>query len=439
MFTAFSTALSALDANTTAIDVVSNNLANLNTTGYKASVVSFQDLVTRIDRGRSGRHAGGFRHGHARSRCAEFTQGATQVFTGLLDGAIQGDGFFILKDSQGAQDFTRAGNFQVDDSGYLTTMAGQRVQGWTQDASGAVDTNQPIGDIPVPIGTLKAPIASQAFSVNLNLSSAGVAGQPSGTFSTPINVVDSLGNTHTLTLTFTKEAPSAANGDSNTTWDYTVTVPDADLTTAQTAPLATGTLVFDANGNLATPDSTNPDVAFTIPALADGAVIGKQSATPPTNDMTWHLYDSTGSPRITEYNALSAPSATQVDGSAAASLTNVALTDGGKIVASYSNGTQVTVGQLALASIPNPQSLIAIGNNSFQASAVTALPSIGLPDSGGRGKVAGQVPGKLDGRHRQGVHQPDRVSARLPSEHAGGHNGRPDQSGHRESEAVRRR
>jgi len=388
MFTAFSTALSALDANTTAIDVVSNNLANLNTTGYKASVVSFQDLVTESIGAGLGATQVGFGTGTPFT-VREFTQGSTPATTGLLDGAIQGDGFFIVKDTQGATDFTRAGNFEVDDSNYLTTQAGQRVQGWVQNASGVVDTNQPIGDIPVPVGTLQAPIASKSFSLGLNLNAAAVAGQTTGTFSTPINVVDSLGNTHTLTLTFTKEAPSAANNDSNTTWDYNVTIPDADLTAAQTAPLATGTLVFDANGNLTSPASTTPDVAFTIPTLADGAVIGDQSATPPANDMTWHLYDGTGSPYITQYNALSAPSTTTVDGSPAASLTNVALTDGGKIVASYSNGTQVTVAQLALASVPNPQSLIAVGNNAFQASAVTALPSIGLPETGGRGKVLG--------------------------------------------------
>jgi flagellar hook protein FlgE len=388
MFTAFSTALSALDANTTAIDVVSNNLANLNTTGYKASVVSFQDLVTESIGAGLGATQVGFGTGTPFT-VREFSQGSTPATTGLLDGAVQGDGFFIIKDNQGAQDFTRAGNFKVDYSNYLTTQAGQRVQGWAENANGVVDTNQPIGDIPVPVGTLQAPIASKTFSLGLNLNAAAVAGQITGTFSTPINVVDSLGNAHTLTLTFTKEAPSAANNNSNTTWDYAVTIPDTDLTAVQTVPLASGTLVFDSNGNLLTPDPTTPDVKFTIPPLADGAVIGDQTATPPTNDMTWHLYDATGSPDITQYNALSAPSTTTVDGSPAASLTNVALTDGGRIVASYSNGTQVVVAQLALASIPNPQSLIAVGNNAFQASAVTALPSIGLPETGGRGKVLG--------------------------------------------------
>ena len=109
---------------------------------------------------------------------------------------------------------------------------------------------------------------------------------------------------------------------------------------------------------------------------------------PPTNDMTWHLYDGR-SPQVTQYNAPSAPSATTQDGSSAASLTQVGLTDGGTDRGQYSNGTQIAVAQLALASIPNPQSLIAIGNNSFQSSAKTSLPSVGLPDTGGRGQVLG--------------------------------------------------
>jgi len=388
MFTAFSTALSALDANMTAIDVVSNNIANMNTTGFKTSAVSFQDLVTESLGGGLGSTQVGFGVGTPLTE-AQFTQGTTQAASGHLDGAIQGDGFFVVNAANGAQQFTRAGDFEVNSAGYLVTQSGQLVQGWGANASGVVDTNQPIGNIAVPVGTLAPPVASTTFSMGLNLDSAGVAGEASGTFSTPISVVDSLGNTHTLTLTFTKEAPSAANNQSNTTWDYQVTIPDADVTAAQTAPLTTGTLVFDTNGNLSSPASTAGSIQFTVPALADGAVIGTQTGTPAANTMTWNLYNSTGSPLITQYNATSAPSSPQADGSAAASLSDVTLASGGEIVASYSNGTQVIAGQLALASVVNPQSLVAVGNNSYEASAITALPSVGLPNSGGRGQILG--------------------------------------------------
>jgi flagellar hook protein FlgE len=192
MFTAFSTALSALDASTTAVDVVSNNLANLNTTGYKASVVSFRDLVTQSIGAGLGETQVGFGTGRPLTM-RQFTQGATQSSSGLLDAAIQGDGFFIVKDNQNALEFTRAGNFQVDGSGNLLTATGERVQGWTEDATGTVDTNQPIGDLVVPVGTLKAPIPTNTYSVDLNLNASAVNGQPEGTFSTTIEVIDSLG------------------------------------------------------------------------------------------------------------------------------------------------------------------------------------------------------------------------------------------------------
>jgi len=101
------------------------------------------------------------------------------------------------------------------------------------------------------------------------------------------------------------------------------------------------------------------------------------------------MYSSNGTPHLTQYTQPSAVSANAQDGSAAASLIRVGLADGGKILAQYSNGQQRVVGQLAVAAIRNPESLIAVGNNSFQSSARTAIPAIGLPETGGRGKVIG--------------------------------------------------
>jgi flagellar hook protein FlgE len=208
----------------------------------------------------------------------------------------------------------------------------------------------------------------------MNLNAAAVNGQPEGTFSTTIEAIDSLGNSHTLTMTFTKTA-------NPNEWDYSVTIPGADIASANpTEELANGTLTFDANGKLTDPDATAPDVDIAINGLATGA-----------SDMAlkWQLYNTVGAPRISQYSQISATTANAQDGSAAASLTRVGLADGGKIVAQYSNGTQRVVGCLALASVRNPESLIAAGNNAFQTSAKTALPAIGLPDTGGRGKVIG--------------------------------------------------
>ena len=154
MFTSLSTALSALRANSTAFSVVGNNLANLNTPGYKACSVSFQDLVTRsIGAGLRPTEVG---FGTAQpTTIRQFTQGAIQSSSGTLDAAVQGEGFFVIRDEAGVTSYTRAGAFSTDSAGRLITTTGERVQGWNADAlTGEVDTNGPVTDIVVPVGSL---------------------------------------------------------------------------------------------------------------------------------------------------------------------------------------------------------------------------------------------------------------------------------------------
>ena len=369
MFTSFSTALSALNATSTAIDVVGNNLANLNTPGFKASVVSFHDLVTQSLGAGLGDTQVGFGVGSPIT-LREFTQGAQQTTNGPLDAMIQGDGFFVVAGANFAQEYTRGGNFEVDQNGNLTTSTGEQVQGWTA-TNGVVNSNAPIGNIQVPVGGVKAPIATTSFSFDLNLNAAASAGPPADTFSDSINVYDSLGEAHTVTVTFTKNATAGQ-------WDYSMSVPDADLKNPPFTPV-TGSINFDANGTLITPTATDTQPQIQIQGLADGA-----------SDMTinWSLYNGT-TPRITQYGQPSSPSAEQQDGAPAAQLVRVAIGNGGSVLAQYSDGGQTVVGQLAMATIRNPQSLIAVGNNNYQASGATALPAIGQPGSGGRGTVVG--------------------------------------------------
>ncbi len=360
----FSTPLSALNADTTAIDVVGNNLANMNTPGFKASAVSFHDLVTESIGAGLGATQVGFGVG-VPITLRQFTQGALQSTGGPLDAAIQGDGFFIVNDN-GSTEFTRGGNFQVNTDGNLETASGQLVQGWTRNG-GVLDTNLPISNINVPVGTLAPPVATTSASVSLNLDSSAVSGTA---FSTSIQVYDSLGTAHTVTYNFTQ------SGTPNQ-WNYSVGVPDADLASPPFTPI-TGTLTFDSNGNLTDPAAGAP-VAIPITGLADGA-----------SDMnvTWNLYNG-ASPDVTQYDQSSAVSAQSQSGSPAANLVSVGLGNNGQVLAQYSNGTQVVVGQMAMAQIRNPGSLIAAGNSNYQSSALTALPAIGLPGTGGRGTVLG--------------------------------------------------
>jgi flagellar hook protein FlgE len=244
----------------------------------------------------------------------------------------------------------------VDRNGNLLTGKGQRVQGWAENG-GTVSTSGPIGDITVPVGNLRPPVATTAFNFDMNLSAAASAGPPPDTFSTSIEVFDSLGGSVVVSVNFTKNATPGQ-------WDYSINVPDS----AVTSPIApvTGTLTFDAQGVLTSPALTDPAPALAITGLRNGAS--------PMN-VTWELYNRV-TPRVSQFSAPSAVAANTQNGAPAAQLIRVGLGDGGQLLALYSNGQQKVVGQLAMASIRNPDSLVAVGDNAFQLSARSSLPAI---------------------------------------------------------------
>jgi flagellar hook protein FlgE len=368
MFTSFSTALSALGAHSTAIDVVGNNLANLNTPGFKASVVSFYDLVTQSLGAGLGETQVGF--GVARPlTLRQFSQGAIQTSSGPLDAAIQGDGFLVLRNAAGGTVYGRGGNLQVNKNGALLTATGERIQGWV-GANGNVDTNGPIGDITIPVGTLRPATATQTISFDMNLNAAATAGPPADTFAGSLEVYDSLGISHIVSVNFTK-SPNPGE------WNYSLSIPDSDVTSPVTP--VTGTINFDTAGRMANPSIAGPFPVLSVTGLVSGAA---------DMNISWSLYNGTN-PRLTQFAQTSAISAIGQDGNPAAQLIRVGLGDAGTVLAQYSNGQQVTVGQLAMASVRNPESLLSVGNNSYQLSARSALPAIGLPGTGGRGTIMG--------------------------------------------------
>ena len=369
MFTSFSTALSALNADSTAIDVVGNNLANLNTTGYKAVDVSFHDLVTQSLGAGLGSTQVGFGVGQP-STLRQFTQGGLQSTSGPLDAAIQGEGFFVVNGANNATEYTRDGSFQVDKNGDLITATGEQVQGWSTQ-NGVLNTNGAVSNIVVPVGTISAPVATTTMSMNMNLNAGAATGN---TFSQGLTVYDSLGVSHQVTVTFTKNATVGQ-------WDYSISVPDADLANPPYTPV-TGSVTFSSDGQMLTPAATDAAPTIPVQGLADGA-----------SDMniTWNLYNGT-TPTMTQFAQPSALSSEAQNGSAAAQLSSVAIGTGGQVLADYTDGSEQVVGQLALAQISNPESLTAIGNNDYQVSGDTALPAIGTPSTGGRGSVvAGSI------------------------------------------------
>jgi len=366
MSSAFSIALSGLQAESLAIDTTGNNLANMNTDGFKESDVDFKDLFSE--------QLGSFQSGLGVAPPVSnqiFAQGAIQTSSSPLAAALQGSGFFVVTSPTGGQEYTRDGNFVLDSSGVLQTQTGENVQGWTATSSG-IDTTGATGDIVVSSSAILPPTATSNFSLNANLDASATAGTTAGTFSTPMQVVDSLGNTHTLTVAFAKSS-TAAN-----TWGYTVSIPSADLTSGGSGTLATGNIAFNSAGAMTSANASS--VPLSITGLADGA-----------SDMSisWNLFDSSGNGELTQYAETSSLASSTQNGSQASQLTSVNIQNGGQVVATFSNGQTKVEAQLALAAIQNPSSLQSVGNNNFAVSSTTATPAVGVPQTGGRGQILG--------------------------------------------------
>lgn len=377
MLTAFSTALSGMNAATTAIDVVGNNLANLNTTGFKASSTIFDDLVSQ-SLGANGSTQIGMGVQTPLTR-RSFTSGSIQSSSGPLDVAIQGDGFLVVKNSSNASLYTRAGNLTTDAAGVLTTATGEYVQGWA-----GVNTAGPLGNITIPKGDLKPAVVTQniGFKANLDSTSPVVAAPQTASnasFSNTTQIYDSLGDSHFVTVSYWN------NGGNS--WNWEATIPGADVAGGSTSPVSigTGALTFNPDGTLnspASPSATPPGVVpqLTISNLTDNA-----------SDLSinFNLY-SGSAPLLTQYAQTSAIEANSTDGSPAVQLTEAAIGDGGTVVAKYSDGTNVIVGQLAMANFVNPESLLAVGNNNYEVTGATSNPAIGAANTGGRGQILGK-------------------------------------------------
>ena len=362
MSSAFSIALSALTANSTAIDVVGSNLANLNTTGYKQTDVDFETLMAQTMGVGQNSAQIGMGVGSVNT-ATEYTQGTIQTTNGPMDAAIQGDGFYVVQNSANQTLYTRDGSFQVNAAGDIVTATGENVQGWAA-VNGTVNPNGAVGNLVVPLGSTVQAVATTNMGVTVNLNAQAATG---ATFSAPIQVYDSLGAKHTLSVNFTETGANA--------WSFAVTIPAADLTTGGTTSVATGTLAFDANGNLTSPTTAQ---AVNVTGLVDGAA---------ALSINWNMTTSAGAPMITQYAEASSVGSTTQDGAAAGQITDVSLQNGGMLVANYSNGQQTTIGQLALASIPNPESLSSAGNNNLQATVSTGAISVGAANTSGRGQI----------------------------------------------------
>ena len=357
----FSIALTGLQADTVSLDTIGNNLANLNTTAYKDQSTTFEDLFYQ-QIGSSGSN-NPIQVGvgtKVSGTDTDFSQGTLSTTGDTADVALQGNGYFIVQ-QDGVQSLTRAGNFQLDPSGNLTTVDGESVMGYPA-TGGVVDTNAALAPLTVPVGVNEAAHATQNFSATVNLD----AGAATGTaFTTPVTMYDSLGQSHAASVTYTKTGSN--------TWSYAVALPAADAT--GTPVNNTGTLTFDSNGNLVSPASNVTGITF--PGLADGAS---------NMSVNFNLYTN-GSSTISQSTAASSTTTTNQDGYASGTYQSFAVDSDGVLTATFSNNHIVDIGQIAVATVTNSAGLDLVGNNNYQTTAASGVATAGVAGAGGRGTI----------------------------------------------------
>ncbi|MEO8099788.1 MAG: flagellar hook protein FlgE [Acidobacteriota bacterium] len=382
----FQTALSALKASATAIDAVGNNLANINTTGFKRSDVAFQELIKSVGGSPAEQTGGGV---GMPSVSRQFSQGSVGNSGNALDAAIQGNGMFVINSSAStsapgsALEYTRDGRFHVSPGGLLVTASGAKVQGWNVDpTTGKVDTAGALTDISIPVGTVIPAVATTSFDISANLDASSAEGK---SLSIPLQIFDSLGGGHQFTLKATRSA--TAN-----TWDLTLSTTDptvqdgADLS----SKLSVNSLSF-VNGVL--------DPATAADIKVSGVQFTAESGISDLAEITWNVWKTppAGTPPagglsgFTQFSQASAISALTQNGSPAGTLSDVRIGTNGKLIATFTNGLESQIGQIALAVVQNPDSLLDVGNNAFRATADTSLLPPGEPGLGAGGSIVGHA------------------------------------------------
>jgi flagellar hook protein FlgE len=372
----FSAALSGLSASSEELTVIGNNLANLNTVGFKGSTMTFSDLVSQTV-GSTGANPAQLGLGVGTGSISpNFSQGSIQNTTSATDAAIQGAGFFIVSNA-GGNSYTRNGNFTINANGALVTQDGKFVQGYTQTdpVTGAIITTGQPTNISVPLGVLRPPVPTTNFAATTNLDGNAKIGD---TFSTSVQIYDSLGQPHVLTMDYANTGPGA--------WTWTLNGAGAEVTGGTPGtpdPLGTGTLTFDAAGKLKTFDGGAPaNPTIVTPTWVDGAGVSK---------LTWGVLDPNLNPTLSGFAAGSATSSVSQNGFAPGLINSISISSDGSIIAAFGAGQSVSVAKLALATFNNPQGMSKLGTNTYGATDAAGQPSVGAAGTGSRGTLIGSA------------------------------------------------
>lgn len=372
----FNTSLSGLNANSNALNVIGNNIANANTIGFRSSAITFTDIFANRYGVRLNGAGNALQIGNGVQTGAihtNFNQGGLNESGSPLHAGIQGNGFFVVRNSDGTFGYTRAGDFTVNNEGYLVASNGGQVQGY-QAQNGVIPSGAPLSALQIPIGQTLAPQVTTEATFRMNLNSSAATDSQ---FHATMQVYDSLGTARTLDLTYTRQADGSFQMTGTLDGHPVQTSVDGGAPSAN--PVS---FTFDSNGQLTSPTSLSiiPDQTQLGGAVLPSITLNLRETNP----------DGTpGAFNITSYANPSAVAATMQDGYSAGELNGAAVDQNGNIYGIFSNGESRIIGQYALGTFNSPEALGRLGNNMFGETISSGQATIGKPGTGGLGLLAG--------------------------------------------------
>ena len=355
------TGVSGLSANSEAMGIIGDNISNVNTVGFKSSKAVFSDLFsTVLANGSTTRQLG--RGSQLSGTLKEFSQGAFEASTNSLDMALDGSGFFVVNNGTGNQ-YTRAGQFRLNDNGLVQTVTGETLQGQSI-TNGEVSATVENIDL---AGAQSSPEATTTFTLGANLDSSSSA---TATFNSPVSIYNSVGTQVTASIQFTKVATTNS-------WNYTISTSEGTLTSG-----ASGTVSFDNSGNLTSP-VTDPSIVIDYSAAASPAL---------TQTLSWDLVNSSGTTngKLTGFAAASNNNSLVQDGFSTGTLVGLTTDSTGVISGLFNNGQTDKLFQVTLGDFLAPTGLQRAGANLFSETADSGQVVLGTAGTGGFGGITGQ-------------------------------------------------
>ncbi|OGP50541.1 MAG: hypothetical protein A2Y79_06515 [Deltaproteobacteria bacterium RBG_13_43_22] len=384
MLTSLYTGVSGLNANSTSMDVIGDNIANLNTTGFKNSRVNFGDVLSETLTGATGSSQIG-RGVTVKSVTTEFNQGSFESTENSLDLAVDGDGLFMVSDGSNKY-YTRDGHFSLDKNEKVVNAEGYVLQGYLADADGKItgttgdisfsnQQSQPEATSEATVSVnLKATETAQTIAFTLDGNGDGTNDDPANyNHSTSVKVYDSLGGEHDVTLYFSK------TGDGAWTVHY---VHEDPTDSSLLVEAGTQDLSFANDGTL-TDDNSGVAINFDF----GSTVITPQPISFNFGTGTGETPAGSGLDGTTQFATSFSVNQQTQNGYGAGTVSSISISEEGLITANFTNGKTQTVGQVALARFTDPTSLKKLGSNLYAETYDSGQALIGIPETSGLGRV----------------------------------------------------